>query len=120
MLSMSLKLFGAFLLATLPVAAASISGNWKISGTVGEYPIDLACNLKTAGAKVTGVCKGGNRPDRAVTGEVNGQKIRFQYEIEYGGNQMTVVYSGELQSDTAMKGTVEVSGTSGDFTGTKQ
>ena len=117
---MSTKFCGALLLCALPLAAADVSGNWKISGTVGEYPINLTCNLKANGANLTGTCKGGDRPDRAVTGEVSGQKVHFQYEIEYDGNKMTVSYAGTLQSDSSMKGSVEVSGTSGEFTGKKE
>jgi hypothetical protein len=116
---MSTKLYGVLLLCGLPLAAADVSGHWKISGTVGEYPINLNCAFKTNAASLTGICKGGDRPDRAVTGEVSGQKVHFQYEIEYDGNKMTVSYSGVLQSDTSMKGSVEVSGTSGEFTATK-
>ena len=117
---MSTKLCRALLLCPWPLLAADVSGNWKVSGTVGEYPINLTCNFKTNGANLIGTCKGGDRPDRAVTGEISGQKVHFQYEIEYDGNKMTVVYSGTLQSDTSMKGSVDVSGTSGEFTGTKE
>jgi hypothetical protein len=117
---MSIKLCGALLFCVLPLAAADISGNWKISGSIGDYPIHLNCNFKPNGANLTGTCKGGDRPDRAVTGEINGQKIHFQYEIEYNGEKMTVSYSGTLASDTSMKGSVDVSGTSGEFTGTKE
>jgi hypothetical protein len=116
---MSTKLWSALLLCGLPLAAADMSGNWKLSGTVGEYPINLNCSFKANAGSLTGTCKGGERPDRAVTGEVTGPKVHFQYEIEYGGNKMTVVYSGTLQSETSMKGSVEVSGTSGEFTATK-
>jgi hypothetical protein len=117
---MSTKLYGMLLLCGLPLAAADVSGHWKVSGTVGEYPINLNCSFKANAESLTGTCKGGERPDRAVTGEVTGTKVHFQYEIEYGGNKMTVVYSGTLQSDTSMKGSVEVSGASGEFTGTKE
>ena len=63
---------------------------------------------------------GGNRPDRAVTGEVNGQKVQFHYDVDYDGNNITVNYTGTLESDTQIKGTVETSGTSGEFTATKE
>lgn len=117
---MSAKLCSALLLSVIPLAAAGLSGNWKLKGSVGEYPINLDCSFTTKGTAFSGTCKGGNRPDRAVTGEVNGQKVQFHYDVDYDGNNITVNYTGTLESDTQIKGTVETSGTSGEFTATKE
>jgi hypothetical protein len=114
------RLCGALLFSVLPLLAADVSGNWKIAGGIGDYPIALNCTFKADGAKFTGVCKGGDRPDRSITGTVNGEKVEFQYDTEYNGDKLTVVYSGTLQTKTSMKGSIEVSGASGEFTGTKQ
>ena len=109
------------LLGAASVCAADISGTWKVDLNVAGNAITLDCQLKQTGAQLSGVCKGGDRPDRNVTGEVKDQAVSFHYDFDLDGNKMTANYSGTLNSQgTAMKGTVEVQGNSGDFTASKQ
>ena len=108
----------AFAAFSLPLAAADLTGHWKFEGDVGGSPIPLDCNLKQDGAKLEGTCKSATA-DVKLAGEVNNPKVRFSYAVEYQGATYTLYYTGTIESDSAMKGDIEVSGSAGTFTAKK-
>ncbi len=103
---------------SLSLAASDISGRWQITGDVDGNPVKSACTIKQDGAKLTGTCTTEGK-DTPVAGELNDQKVTFHYDVEYQGDTYTLNYTGTLQSDTEMKGDIDVSGASGDFTAKK-
>ena len=109
----------AFALFTFPLAAADLTGHWIFEGDVSGNPIHLDCDLKQDGIKLQAACKSA-QADVKLAGEVNDPKVRFSYAVEYQGTTYTLYYSGTLESDTAMKGEIEVSGTSGTFSARKR
>jgi hypothetical protein len=107
--------------ANTPVAAAGVTGNWKVVGSIGQFPVDLVCTLNPVEKKVTGKCVGGDIGDVAVIGESDGKAVTWSYGVNYQGQPLTVVYTGTLDSPTAMKGTISVMGAmSGSFTASRQ
>src|SRR5688572_12537146 len=111
----------AVAIAVVPLAAADVSGSWKLDGAIGEFPVDLVCALKQTDAKLSGTCKGEPIGELPVSGEVGTKEIRFSYQVAFQGQMLTITYVGTPESATAMKGTVEVMGMpSGQFTGKKQ
>jgi hypothetical protein len=105
-------------LLALPVAAANISGSWKLVGNIVDVHIDRVCTLKQVATKLTGTCKG---PMNTITltGEVEGNSITWTYVADYQGQKVTLVYKGILESDS-IKGTITTEGAMGSFTATKQ
>ena len=102
-------------------AADSIPGTWEITGDVVGNPVKATCVIKQAGTALTGNCSSpGANVAFPLTGEAKDGKIRFQYEIDYQGQPLTIVYSGALESATLLKGTIEVKpmGATGTFTAT--
>ena len=51
---------------------------------------------------------------------MDGRKVTWQYDVEYNGQTYTLVFTGTLESDTAMKGAFRVGGGDGAFTAKKQ
>jgi hypothetical protein len=81
----------------------------------------MVCSLKQEEAKLSGKCVSEGGPiNSAVTGKVDGKTVAFQFDFDYSGMALTMVFTGTLDSDTAMKGGVEVAGVSGSFTAAKK
>ncbi|MGH9558771.1 MAG: hypothetical protein ACRD30_05975 [Bryobacteraceae bacterium] len=113
-------LVGCFVIA--PMFAADVAGNWKLSGKIGDNPLDLTCSMKQASDnKLTGTCNADQIGELAITGETNDKNVKWSYKVNYQGQEMTVVYSGTLESPTSMKGAISVMDQpAGNFTATKQ
>src|SRR5215469_16236319 len=102
----------ALLISGIAAAAADVAGDWKLDGSIGQFPVDILCSLKEDGTKITGVCKGND------IGEV---PLRGENDANFHGQQFTIVYSATLDSPFAMKGSITVAGNvSGSFNGKKQ
>ncbi|MES1261064.1 MAG: hypothetical protein ABUS49_04940 [Acidobacteriota bacterium] len=108
--------------ALSPLLAADVTGHWILEGDVSGNPVNLDCRFKQNGVKLEGACKSTNG-DVTVAGEVAGEvsdpKVRFSYAVDYQGTTYTLYYSGTLESDSAMKGDIQVNGTPGTFSARK-
>lgn len=90
------------------VAQTSVAGEWDGSFNTpgGARPFKLT--FVVDGEKLTGTAK---RPtgDVPITGTIKGDAINFSYTISYGGNDLTLIYSGKVAGDS-MSGTVSFGG----------
>jgi hypothetical protein len=111
-----LSLLTAF--GTTP-AADSIPGKWAITGDVAGNPVNTVCTLIRTASAITGNCTNpdGGAP-MVITGEVKEKTVVFQYDIDYQGQPLTIVYTGTLPSSKEMKGSIDVKpmSVSGTFT----
>jgi hypothetical protein len=118
---MKVKLALAAAALTIPAWAADVSGEWKLKGEASGVVINVNCSFKQEGAELKGVCKGGDRPDRTVSGSIEDQKVRFEYSVDFAGRPMKLVYNGALQTSSSIKGTITAQGVqAGEFTATKE
>jgi hypothetical protein len=111
------------LLAGWAIAADdAVSGKWKIDGDVQGNAVQESCTLKLDGDKVTGSCKGIGDKSWDVTGTFDGKKVVFAHGGEYNGDALTLTYTGTLDENGALKGTIDVKpfDVSGDFTAKKE
>jgi len=100
------------------IAFADVSGNWSFAVNIpGAGSGNAQVTLEDAG---NGTLKGnysgqlGNTP---VNGTTDGTKFEFALESDFGA----ITYSGSLQEDGTLKGTLDLAGQgSGSFTGTKR
>ena len=89
--------------------AADLTGTWAaevhFDGGSGAPTLEL----KQEGEKLTGTYRGqlGTAP---LKGTVKEKKVRLEFSVDYGGQQIAVVYDGTMQSDTEIKGTVDFGG----------
>jgi len=89
--------------------AADPSGVWKASmpGRDGGT-MEMTFTLKAEGEKVTGTV-GSQWGDTEITeGKVAGDTVSFKVKREFGGNQMTITYTGKVAgSEIQFKSVVE-------------
>jgi hypothetical protein len=114
--------FSTLLFASSAVAAGapSLTGNWSIHNSIAGNESDQACKWVQTDNKLTGTCKNQEDKDVSVTGRLDGNKLTWQYESEYNGSQLTLVYTATLDDSGKIAGIVEVQpfGVTGDFTAT--
>jgi hypothetical protein len=104
-------------------AAADLTGTWKVDLDIAGMMFHAACDMKEdAMMALTGTCTGtdANPMPVAMTGMVDGNNVKWAYDITYQGNPMHVAYTGAVKSDKAMDGAVDVQIAQGTFTATKQ
>lgn len=96
------------LFAIAALGQTSVAGDWDGSFNTpgGARPFKLV--LKVDGEKLTGTAKRASG-DVPITGTIKGDVINFSYTINYGGNDLTLMYSGKVAGD-AMSGTVSFGG----------
>jgi hypothetical protein len=103
--------------------AADLTADWKVDGDVAGNAIALVCSLKQEDAKLSGECvsaAGGAGIDAPVTGKVDGKNVSFQFDFEYSGMALTMAFSGTNDTESSMKGGIQVSGAEGTFSAVKQ
>ena len=106
-------------LLIVPALAADVSGAWKLEGDIAGVHINRVCTIKQADNKITGGCKNQTN-ELALTGEVTGINVTWNYETDYEGTKVSLVFKGTVEAGTSMKGKIETTGTSGDFTAKRQ
>lgn len=85
----------------------NISGDWSVSVETSGGSGNPSFTFKQDGETLTGTYKGqfGEGP---VTGTVKGNDIKFTVKISAQGQELTVEYSGKIESKDSMKGTVKL------------
>lgn len=118
---MGLGLLTAVMMALAPAAPASVAGTWNLATNVQGNTGTPTCTFKQEAEKVTGSCSTPDGGQAEVSGEVADSKVTFRYVINWEGNPLTLVFSGTLDTDTTMKGAIDVQpmNVPGEFTATK-
>ncbi len=116
------KVVCLLMFASLPAWADDVSGVWKVDGSIADHPITPTCTLKQVDNKISGNCKVDGDHVLTVEGSVKEKQVVWKYDQEYEGTVYTLTYTGALDSNTSLKGTVtaDPSDTTGDFTAKKQ
>jgi catechol 2,3-dioxygenase-like lactoylglutathione lyase family enzyme len=96
---------------------SAVTGQWTIHSNIAGSETDQICKLAVADNKITGSCKSQDK-DLPVTGTVDGNKATWQYQVDYNGSPLTLIYTATLDNSGKIAGTVEVKpyGVTGDFT----
>ena len=89
--------------------AADITGTWEFQVDSDMGSGTPTFNFKQAGTKLTGTYKGqlGEAP---VTGTVDGDKVEFSFEVSPAGDKIAIKYTGTVDGDNKMKGSVDFGG----------
>jgi hypothetical protein len=116
------KVISLLLFVSLPAFADDLSGVWKIDGSIASNPITPTCTLKQTDKQLSGSCKIDADHVANIEGSVNEKQVTWKYDQEYQGTVYTLTYTGTLESNTSIKGTVtaDPSDSTGDFTAKKQ
>lgn len=91
----------ALALALVSVSvAADITGTWK-----GQRPgrdgnmMDVTFTFKADGEKLTGSTRMRDREVPISDGKISGDDISFVIKMEFGGNEMKMIYTGKVSGN---------------------
>ena len=109
-----------FLLVSTSAFAAPLAGTWKITGDVQGYPINETCTLSGADDVLTGDCVGEKKV--AATASRKGDVLTLVHPGEYQGQALTLTFTGKLQADGSLSGSIDVQPLNydGTFTATRE
>jgi hypothetical protein len=115
-----LPLWLVLALIAIPSSAAdgpALSGKWKVHNSIVGNESDQDCSFVQEGNDISGTCSL-EQGTAKLTGKITDAKITWQYNTEYNGSPLTLVYTGTMDKDSKITGTVEVEpmSVSGDFT----
>lgn len=98
-------------------AKIDITGKWDFQVETSAGGGSPTVNFKQDGEKISGHYAG-QLGESDFTGTVKGKAINFSFTINVQGQNVTFTYAGTIESNQAMKGTVELAGVgTGTFTG---
>lgn len=90
-----------FLLAAGIAFGADIDGKWagKIAGMDGNE-VEIVYNFKADGSALTGTTTGPDGSELSIkNGKIDGDNISFAVDLDFGGQAMTVNYTGVKTGD---------------------
>ena len=122
MLCATSQLAGADAKGTSPQenAKVNVTGAWQFQVETANGTGSPTFNFKQEGEKLTGQYKGAF-VEAPLTGTVKDNKIEFTLKVEAQGQTLTLTYTGTIEKDGTMKGTVAVGDLgSGTWTGKRQ
>ena len=100
-------------------AKFDITGEWAFDVQTEAGAGSPVFVFAQTGEKLTGKYKGAFG-EANLTGTVTGKTVKFSFSADAQGTPITVVYEGEIESNSSMKGKVDLGGVgSGTFTGTR-
>src|SRR5260370_853104 len=110
----------ALLFASSAFGAQNLTGHWAIHNNIAGKENDQECGLVVTDNKISGSCKSQDK-DLPVTGTVDGNQVTWQFQAEYNGSPITLIYTATLDDSNKIVGTVEVQpyGVTGDITATR-
>ena len=94
-----------------------LTGDWVVEVQTDAGSGSPTFTFKQDGEKLTGRYKG-ILGEADVTGTVTGVAVKFSFAGDAQGTAVTVTYEGEIESNSAIKGKVDLGGlASGTFSG---
>ncbi len=95
----------AILFSAVALFAADVTGKWDFAVETAQGNGSPSFEFKQRGEKLTGVYNG-MFGTANLTGTVKGERIEFEFVVDAGGQPAKMVYKGEVQGPTRMKGEV--------------
>jgi hypothetical protein len=106
-----------FAASTETQGKTDVSGEWAFDVQTDGGSGNPTFVFVQKGEQLTGKYKG-TFGEADLTGTVTGKTIKFSFSADAQGTPLKIVYEGEIESNTAMKGKVDLGGLgSGTFTG---
>ncbi len=112
-------------LAAMP-AQASVTGMWRVTGTISGKAFALDCKFLPNGPALGGECTkaagsghGAGKTYVLSTGAVSGGTISWGYKAHYMLMSFTVSYAGQLKGNE-IQGRVKAAGRQGQFTAVRE
>jgi hypothetical protein len=90
--------------------AASLTGDWTMALALDQVNATPALSLKQDGEKLTGTYTSQQYGKFPITGTVKGNDVSFTVNLTVEGNAITGVYTGKVQPDGTIAGSVDIGG----------
>src|SRR5262249_12362673 len=101
--------------------STDVSGTWAASLQLDTITATPSFTLKQEGTKLTGEYVSQQYGKFQLSGEVTGTAVTFAVAMNIEGNAVNATYSGVLQADGSLKGSVDIGGMmNGTFSATKK
>lgn len=115
-------LLGAsIVLAAQSGSKTNVTGKWVFQVETSAGSGTPTVTFKQEGEKLTGHYSSANLGEAELTGTVKGTAIQFAFVADVQGMKIDVAYTGTLENNDAMKGTLTLAGLGeGTFTGKRQ
>jgi hypothetical protein len=123
------SLFSALLFAAvLPVVAAAqtepqpdLTGKWTFTNQSSYGTSNPIVTFKQKGDSLTGVYSSASLGDHEFVGTIKKGKVSFGFDTEAGGMKFYMAFSGTLDGNDAIAGSIEAAGSDfGTFTAKRQ
>jgi hypothetical protein len=102
-------------------STVNVTGKWMFTVQTDAGGGTPTVTLKQEGEKLTGHYSSQNLGEADLTGTVKGQEIKFSFNADAQGTSLTVTYTGTIENNDSMKGTVDLAGMAqGTFTAKRQ
>jgi hypothetical protein len=102
-------------------AKVDITGKWLFTVTTGAGNGTPTVTLRQDGEKLTGHYSSSQLGEADLTGTVKGNTVSFAFGVDVQGTHLDVTYSGTIESQDSIKGTVNLGGLGdGTFTARRQ
>ena len=99
----------------------NITGKWVFEVQTDAGTGTPTVTFKQDGEKVTGHYSSMTLGEADLTGTLKGQALTFNFQADLQGQAVPVTYVATVDSNTTMKGTIDIGGAAtGTFTGKKQ
>lgn len=90
----------------------SVAGTWNLSVVFDQGSGAPTVVFQQDGEKLTGTYTG-QMGEYPLTGTFKDKKIAFTVSVNMQGNEIALVYTGTLEADGTLKGTVDLGGMAG-------
>lgn len=106
-----------FGIVTLSAQTFDVTGEWIFDVQTDQGGGSPTFIFKQSGEKLAGKYKG-LFGEADLTGTVTGKTVKFSFGSNVQGTAVTITYEGEIESNSAMKGKLDIGGAAqGTFTG---
>ena len=105
--------------ASIQPAADKFSGDWKVRNEIAGNVSEMTCSIALKGTDLSGTC-GADAGTFEISGTVDGANVVWVGRTTYEGNPLTLRYTGAVNEEGTMAGTVAVEefNVSGEFKAT--
>jgi hypothetical protein len=119
--ALALALLPALAAAQAAPTAPSLTGTWTFTVTTDAGAGTPTVTLTQKADSLTGHYSSTTFGEQDLKGSVTSRDFTFQFNADVGGQSLSVVYKGTIESADALKGTVTFAGVgAGTFTAAKK
>ena len=99
----ALAVIFVLVVSAIPAAAADATGSWTSSFDTPVGRMNYTYTLKVDGTKVTGTAKSDDGESELQDGRMDGDKVIFVENLNFGGMTIVITYTGTFVNDDEIR-----------------